>query len=128
VTDPTGFDQQVVFLPTTDLERADRFYQGQLGLKLVLNQGVCRIYRTGPHAYLGVCEHLAEGAGDPRVIVTLVADDVDGWYERLTEAGVVFEAPPARNDRFGIYHAFMRDPDGNLLEIQRFEDAAWPRI
>mgnify|MGYP001811889428 CR=1 FL=1 len=124
---PPSFDQQVVFLPTRDLERADRFYRGLLGLKLVIDQGVCRIYRTGPHAYVGVCEHLADAAGDTRVIVTLVAEDVDGWYERLSEAGVLFEEPPSRNDRFGIYHVFLRDPDGNLLEIQRFEDPAWPK-
>lgn len=121
----TLFDQQVVFLPTSDLERADRFYRELLGLPLVLDQGVCRIYRTGPQGFLGVCGHLAVGPA-AGVIVTLVTDDVDGWYQRLVEAGVDFDRPPSRNDRFGIYHVFLNDPDGNVLEIQRFEDPAWP--
>ena len=51
MSDPPLFDQQVVFLPTGDLERADRFYQEVLGLPLVLDQGVCRIYRTGSQAF-----------------------------------------------------------------------------
>ena len=122
---PTLFDQQVVFLPSGDLERSDRFYRVLLGLPLVLDQGVCRIYRTGPHAYVGVCEHLDADA-TAGVIVTLVSDDVDGWYQRLAEAGVEFENPPSSNDRFGIYHVFVKDPDGNVLEIQRFGDPGWP--
>lgn len=122
MSDPLLFDQQVVFLPTSDLVRADRFYQEVLGLPLVLDQGVCRIYRTGPHAFVGVCEtDSAAGA-----IVTLVSDDVDGWYQRLVAAGVDFEKPPSRNERFGIYHVFLNDLDGNLLEIQHFENPAWP--
>ena len=125
MSDSALFDQQVVFLPSSDLERSDRFYRVLLGLPLVLDQGVCRIYRTGLHAFLGVCEHLDAGAA-AGVIVTLVSDDVDGWYERLVEAGVVFESPPSHNERFGIYHAFVDDPDGNVLEIQRFEDPGWP--
>jgi catechol 2,3-dioxygenase-like lactoylglutathione lyase family enzyme len=127
MSDPALFDQQVVFLPTSDLARADRFYREVLGLPLVLDQGVCRIYRTGPQAFLGVCEHLAGAAGGG-VIVTLVSDDVDGWFERLGAAGVSFEAPPSHNEKYKIYHVFVHDPDGNVLEIQRFEDAAWPRI
>lgn len=122
---PTLFDQQVVFLPASDLGRADHFYRKLLGLPLVLDQGVCRIYRTGPSAFVGVCEHLDAGSA-AGVIVTLVSDDVDGWYERLVAAGVAFEAPPSHNDRFGIYHVFVNDPDGNVLEIQRFGDPGWP--
>jgi hypothetical protein len=26
-----------------------------------------------------------------------------------------------------IYHCFLRDPNGYLIEIQRFLDPAWPR-
>jgi catechol 2,3-dioxygenase-like lactoylglutathione lyase family enzyme len=125
VSDPPLFDQQVVFLPTSDLERADRFYQEVLGLALVLDQGVCRIYRTGPHAFVGVCVHLTTDSATG-AIVTLVSDDVDGWYQRLATAGVDFEKPPSRNERFGIYHVFLNDPDGNLLEIQHFENPGWP--
>ena len=125
MSDPTLFDQQVVFLPASDLERSDRFYRELLGLPLVLDQGVCRIYRTGPQAFLGVCEHLtAEPVAG--VIVTLVSEDVDGWYQRLVAAGVSFDRPPSRNEKFGIYHVFLQDPDGNVLEIQRFEDPTWP--
>jgi catechol 2,3-dioxygenase-like lactoylglutathione lyase family enzyme len=117
-------DSQITFLPTPDLEATHAFYADVLGLELVLDQGVCRIYRSARDAFLGFCKKdaAASGAG---VILTLVSDDVDGWYASLVERGVTFEKPPALNPDFQIYHCFFRDPNGYLLEIQRFEDPRW---
>jgi catechol 2,3-dioxygenase-like lactoylglutathione lyase family enzyme len=61
------------------------------------------------------------------VILTLVTDDVDGWHARLAAKGVTFEKEPAANPEYGIYHCFFRDPNGYLLEIQRFDDPNWNR-
>lgn len=119
------FQQQVTFLYTTDLAAAAHFYGELLGLPLVLDQGACRIYRVAADAYLGVCAR-ADAAAPAGVIVTLVTDDVDGWHVRLAARGVHFEKPPALNPRFNIYHCFLRDPGGALLEIQQFLDPAWP--
>ncbi|MHC4080797.1 MAG: VOC family protein [Planctomycetota bacterium] len=118
------FDAQVTFCFTDDLERTAEFYERVLDLPLALDQGRCRIYRTGATGYLGFCRH--EKAPRPEsVILTLVTDDVDGWHERLAARGVVIEKPPARNPEFDIYHFFFRDPNGYLLEIQRFDDPRW---
>ena len=43
---------QITFLPTADLAATDAFYTGLVGLPLVRDQGVCRIYGTAPGAYL----------------------------------------------------------------------------
>ena len=122
----------VTFCYTRDLAASARFYGELLALPLALDQGSCRIYRVARDAYLGVCERVAGSpagpgsSGEPdRVILTLVTEDVDGWHERLSARGVVFDKPPARNERFRIYHCFLRDPAGYLVEIQRFEDPAW---
>lgn len=119
-----AFDSQITFLRTVDLERSTRFYGETLGLELVLDQGGCRIFRASEGAYLGVCSHMGEPSPEGFVL-TLVAEDVDRWYERLTECGVAFEKEPTHNDQFQIYHCFFRDPDGHLLEIQRFDDPLW---
>jgi catechol 2,3-dioxygenase-like lactoylglutathione lyase family enzyme len=55
-----------------------------------------------------------------------VAEDVDGWHRRLAERGVEFEKAPADNPEYRIRHCFFRDPNGYLLEIQRFDDPRWP--
>ena len=118
--------QQVTFLSTADLEKTAVFYETILDLPLVLDQGACRIYHTGGGAFLGFCRHLTGGQKTEGVILTLVSDDVDGWYEYLRAKGVAFDKPPARNAQFNIYHCFLRDPNGYLLEIQQFLDPAWP--
>ncbi len=46
-------------------------------------------------------------------------------YAQLQAKGVVFEKELSYNERFNITNAFLRDPNGYLVEIQRFEDPDW---
>ncbi len=122
------FDQQVTFLGVRNLGESAAFYEDQLGLSLFLDQGTCRIYRVSADGFLGICEGSSKiEVSTEGMIVTLVSQDVDGWYERLKAKGVVFEEAPAENAKFNIYHCFLRDPDGHLLEIQRFNAPEWPK-
>ncbi len=116
-------DQQITFLYTRDLEATARFYEEVLGLALALDQGDCRIYRTSADGYLGFCQRQSAPEEPGGIILTLVTQEVDAWYQYLSEQGVVFEKPPALNPEYEIYHCFLRDPNGYLIEIQRFE--AW---
>jgi catechol 2,3-dioxygenase-like lactoylglutathione lyase family enzyme len=50
---------------------------------------------------------------------------VDAWHRRLVAAGVEVVETPSRSERYRIYHAFYRDPDGHLVEIQEFADPNW---
>jgi len=119
------FEQFVTFLYTEDLVSSSRFLADTLGLRLVLDQGRCHIFRVAPHSYLGVCER--EGPSPSSgVIVTFVTHDVDGWHERLKAAGVPIVKAPAHNEEYSIYHMFFRDPNGYLFEVQQFFDPTWP--
>ena len=92
------FDQQVTFLYTADLPATAAFYEDVLQLRLVLDQGVCRIYQVARDAVVGFCRRGAllqdDGRRTQGVILTLVTDDVDGWAQRLTAQGVALEKPP----------------------------------
>lgn len=127
---PPPIDQQVTFLYTTDLAAMAAFYADVLQLPLALDQGGCRIYRSGRDSFLGICRRDAPVDPDG-VIVTLVSDDVDGWYAylqtQLASAAFQIEKPPTFNPHYNIYHLFLRDPAGYLIEIQTFRDPAWPR-
>ena len=86
---PPVFDQFFTFLYSRDLERSAAFYGETLGLPLVLDQGACRIFRAGRDAFIGTCRCSEARRCSPEgVIVTLVSDDVDGWYDRLKARGV----------------------------------------
>ena len=118
------FDAGITFCYTKDLKTTSEFYEKLLGLELALDQGGCRIYKVAGGSYLGFCEREVEGdrAG---IILTLVAEDVDGWYQRLLEHGVSIDEKPKQNPEYLVYHFFFRDPNGYLLEIQRFDDPRW---
>jgi len=118
-------DQQITFLYTSNLKTSANFYEVVMGFKLALDQGSCRLYQTALNSYLGICERENVESNPNCVIFTLVTSDVDGWYVLLKKKGIVFENPPVLNSRYQIYHCFLRDPNGYLIEIQRFEDPRW---
>ena len=111
---------QVMFLPTDDLQKIIDFYEGIFGLELVRDQKLCRIYKTGSASYLGFCERGYTIPTDYRVVITLLMDDVDGVYKLLKAQNVTTESSPSLSERFNVYQFFVRDPNGYLLEVQRF--------
>ena len=115
------FEKSIIFLHTKNLDRTAQFYEEILELRLVRDQGVCRIYKTSANGYLGFCTHL-ETPHPKGFILTLVTDDVDGWYQRLVEKGVEVPTPPEHNPKYQIYHFFIKDPNDYTLEIQFFDD------
>ncbi len=121
-------DEQITFLYTRDMSKSAPFYEDVLGLELVLDQGGCRIYHVaGQKAYVGICERDFAPEKPEGLIFTIVTQDVDGWYERLTAKGVQCENAPKVTEEYGIYHFFFRDPNGYLFEIQRFLDPNWSK-
>lgn len=119
--------QSVTWVYTNDLAGTARFYGEQLGLELVLDQGLCRIYRMGGSSFLGVCQVRPGRYVEPKgVVITFVTDDVDGWHAHLLAKGVAPEGAPEKSEQFQVYCFFVRDPNGYLLEFQTFLNPAWP--
>jgi catechol 2,3-dioxygenase-like lactoylglutathione lyase family enzyme len=120
IADRAALQQQITFLDTRDLARTADFYERVLGLRLARDQGTCRIYHVSGTAYLGFCQRAAAPAAPQGITLTFVTDRVDDWCARLKREGVEFVREPADNPPYRIYNAFVRDPNGYLLEIQRF--------
>ena len=119
--------QQVTWVYTDDLAGTARFYEETLALQLALDQGPCRIYRTGASSFLGLCRTRPGRFVEPRgVVVTLVTPEVDAWHARLAAAGVTIEAPPRLSETFNVYGFFAFDPNGYRIEFQAFRDPRWP--
>ncbi len=120
-------DQQVTFVYCRDLAACAGFYADVLGLELAIDQGGCRIFRVAGEAFVGLCrcrgDHSVSRDG---VTLTFVTEDVDGWHAHLAEQGVEILAPPSESVEFRIYRFFARDPEGHLLEFQRFLSDDWP--
>lgn len=122
------WSSMISFRPVSDLAASRDFYERDLGLELVRDQGVCLIFRVAPGGYLGVCQAGYDGRHEPlpvddRIITTLVTSDVEGIHQRLRALGADVDAAPRHNPRFAITQFFVRDPDGYRIEIQRFDEA-----
>jgi catechol 2,3-dioxygenase-like lactoylglutathione lyase family enzyme len=112
--------QQITFLDTRDLARTGDFYERILGLRLARDQGACRIYHVSGSAYLGFCQRADAPAEPHGITLTFVTDRVDDVCAHLRREGVAFVREPADEPAYRIYNAFVRDPNGYLVEIQRF--------
>lgn len=109
-----------MFLYTTDLEITRSFYLEKLGLDLVRDQGDCLIFRLISTSFIGFCKRPVTEASKP-VIITIVTEQIQSWYESLTSSGVQLESEPIYNPKYGITHFFIKDPNGYLVEIQHFD-------
>ncbi len=119
------FTNAITFLYTRDLANTVHFYEQILGLVRIVDQGDCLIWRVSPESYLGFCQRATAPEKPEGVIFTFITEDVDEWASRLREHGIPLEKEPALTERYGIYNCFFRDPNGYLLEIQRFVDPQW---
>ena len=116
---------QISWVYTQDLDSTAYFYAGVLGLKCSRDEGAARIFATGDNAWIGVCEAFDDRVVEPRgTMISIISDDVDAWYRRLIDIGMVIAQPPHRLEQFGIYTFFVRDPNGYRIEFQQFVDDA----
>jgi predicted enzyme related to lactoylglutathione lyase len=115
----------ITFFYYDDILAVVPFYEQVLELPLVLDQGMARIYRVAGGGYFGIVDgargHL-RAQPHSAVLLTIVAEDVEGWHARLQAAGVA-SLTELRRGPF-CDHFFFRDPAGYALEIQRFHDKA----
>jgi predicted enzyme related to lactoylglutathione lyase len=114
---------QITFLYYRQIEPAAVFYGEVMGLELIEDQGWAKIYRVGGNAYLGIVAG-DKGFHTPQernaVLVTLVVNDIEGWYERLKSRGVKLLTELQHREEIQIRCFFLEDPGGYSLEVQQF--------
>ena len=111
-------------LTVASVERSIEFYSGKLGLKVEWNAApafaMLRV-GAGTIGLLSVAEARKEGVEDTKaaqkraIHVEFSTDDLDGLYEELKSAGVVFHQPPHDEPWERSMTAF--DPDGYAVEF-----------
>jgi lactoylglutathione lyase len=119
-------------LNVADLDRSVAFYEA-LGL-------TCTSRTEIPQAFEAIVERPAAGStlqlalqkddegpiGHGTAFWKLYVDttDVAGLFDAAITAGAVVESPPERLDRWPVTVAFVRDPDGYLVELVQRDP--WP--
>jgi predicted enzyme related to lactoylglutathione lyase len=117
------FQSQITLLYFRNIERAYDFYEGVLGLKVKIDQGYGRIYEICGNAFLGVMDEkrgfLQSGYGKS-IMISFVTDEVDQWYRTLQDRDVKLLSKPLTKQDIGIRSFLFEDPEGHILEIQKF--------
>ena len=118
---------QITFLYFKELTGPAHFFEEILDLQKVDDQGFARIYRIAGGGFIGIVDE-AHGYGDApasqNVLITLVTEDVHGWYQRLQAAGVAIDAAPAIHEKANVEGFFFEGPGGYAFEIQKFLNPA----
>ena len=120
-------DYPITFLYYRDLDAVIPLYRDVLGLSLARDQGWCKIFAINSDSYVGLVDERMGSLAvteEKGVLLTLVVDDVDAWYDHLYDAeyGVENLTGPSLNEDIGVYGFFFEDPEGYKIEIQQFVD------
>ena len=112
-----------IAVATPDLQRLLAFYTGTLGLQVVgrLGENIAFVDIGGTRLELIERPEAQEPQEEGRkglLHIAFEVDDVQRAYEELRSRGVEFHIP-AKEARPGLWVAFFRDPDGNVLELFR---------
>jgi lactoylglutathione lyase len=115
-----------VAIEVTDLDRSERFYVDVLGLEVtnrIETPEVREVIVGSPTegSRLMLAQHTApDGPVRPEGgmwKVFVQCDDAAVLYRRALEAGAEAVAEPTHLEQFKVTIAFVRDPDGYLLEL-----------
>ncbi len=106
-----------------DVQAAWIFYTEVLGFETVADYGFAKILRLAEASFLTLVD-ASEGmhsADEPKsVTLAVVTEEVEGWYEYLSDVGVPMRAELERREGRPHDGFVAVDPEGYFLEFERF--------
>jgi len=106
-----------------DVDAAARFYTETLGLRMVADYGFAKIVQIGGTSYLTLVDHTRgmHSSDEPKTVaLALITDQLESWWTYLNAEGVEMRTPfdPKEGSAHDGFVAV--DPEGYLLEFERF--------
>ena len=117
-----SFDEHYVMLYYKDIEVPAGFYRDVLGLKVALDDEWVKLFQVTPGSFIGVVKEgenaYHKAKEDNAVMVSIVTDDVDAWYETVKASGkVTILKEVADSTRVPIRAFLVADPGGYTVEF-----------
>ncbi len=112
-----------LFLYYRDLDRATAFYRDTLGLEVVADYDMARIFRVAEESYLILVDATKgmHSADEPKsVALALLTDQLEEWAAYLATKGIAPGRPFAARPGSAHDGFVIKDPEGYLLEFERF--------
>ncbi len=122
---PPSVNGLLTFFYYKDLARAGEFYEKIMGFELVQDQKWAKIFKVADSAFMGCVDgNIGYHKHDPTkpVMLTVIVDDPDAWYEHFMENGVETLNKPHDDVELNMRIFLLHDPEGYVIEIQKFND------
>jgi catechol 2,3-dioxygenase-like lactoylglutathione lyase family enzyme len=110
----------VANIETTDLDKADSFYQDVLGLDRVMDLGWIRTFGSSSKMSVQISFASEGGSGTPVPDLSIEVDNIETALARIKKAGIPIEYGP-HNEPWGVRRFYVRDPFGKLINILQHE-------
>ncbi|MFD9697881.1 VOC family protein [Lentzea sp. NPDC059081] len=121
---------EVIVVPVSDLDRAKRFYEEQLGFEVdhdtTFNEDTRIMQLTPPGSGCSIVMGKGIVKGEPGTLkgVQLVVSDLEKARTQLLERGVEVGEIVRMNEADGGSFVFFDDPDGNSWAVQEIKARA----
>lgn len=106
----------VTDLQSDDPQALAGFYQGLLGLDIVMDQGFVVTLQGAETGPVQLTVLSGGGSGAPAPALSVEVDDLDAVIARMADMGVEAEYGPV-TEPWGVRRLFVRDPEGTLVNI-----------
>lgn len=110
----------VANIATADVEAADAFYHGVLGLDVVMDHGWLRTYASASKMAVQVSFASQGGSDTPVPDLSIEVDDLVEALRRVEDSGTPVEYGPV-SEPWGVRRFHVRDPLGKLVNILQHE-------
>lgn len=107
-------------IATPDVEKAKAFYEGVLGLEVLMDLGWIRTYGAGSKMTVQISVMSEGGSGTAVPDISIEVDDIEEALARVQKAGIPIEYGP-KTEPWGVRRFYVRDPFGKLINILQHE-------
>jgi len=118
-----SIDGMITFTYYDNLEKAEKFYGETMGFELVIDVDFAKVYKVTDNAHIGIVDGKRgsiKPTEDKPVMLTVVVNDIDAWYQYLKERDVDIFQPPETSSYLDMKTLLMKDPEGYVVEILEF--------
>lgn len=118
-----GIQGNVLWLYYKDLAEAQTFYEQNMGLKMLVDQGFANVYTSSSSAFIGLVDEakgLHRFSPEKSVNVGFITSDVDKWYKHLLKKGLKMRGPLKDAEKSRVRAFVTYDCAGYYLEFDKF--------
>ena len=118
-----GIQGNVIWLYYKDIPAAQNFYEQNLGLKLLVDQGFAKVYSSSPTSFIGLVDE-AQGlhryTDTKAVTISYLTNQLEDWFEHLKSKNVNMKSDSIGSESGSVNVFVCYDPAGYFLEFDTF--------